>query len=249
MPTVNYCRKCKAEVPIGETCAYCGAKLSNTGEQISFGVVRAPVKEWFAWNGFLRVALPVMALIFVTVVTVEACVTGRQGVIALLSEGFTTTMLCLLCGMLGLIWLLLKLQGPENVHVVMDKHGVHVRTYLPEENERGMLLRFVSVQTAEKLMNEDERPPLPGLMLIRRVSLPWDAIRRVRIWREGAVILFFRPAFWQAAAVRCPLSEFEEAQAYVRKKLKRHRKTRIVPPVKEKSRKKHKMLRIYDRNA
>ena len=48
MPLVNYCRKCKAEVPLGESCSYCGGKLAATGEMISFGVVRAPVKEWFA---------------------------------------------------------------------------------------------------------------------------------------------------------------------------------------------------------
>ena len=30
MPLANYCRKCKAEVPVGESCPYCGAKLTKT---------------------------------------------------------------------------------------------------------------------------------------------------------------------------------------------------------------------------
>ena len=29
MPLVNYCRKCRAEVPLGETCADCGAPLCD----------------------------------------------------------------------------------------------------------------------------------------------------------------------------------------------------------------------------
>ncbi len=240
MALVNYCRKCKAEVPVGETCAYCGGKLSQTNEQISFGIVRAPVKEWFVWNGFLRVALPVMALVFVTVVIAEALATGADGVIALMRGGFGTAMLWVLGGILALIWLLLTLQGPENVHVVLDRQGVHVRTYLPEGNELGIALRFVSAQAAEKLAQEDDRPPLPGLTLVRRVTLPWDGIRRVRIWREGGAILFFRPSFWQAAAVRCPFSVLPEAESYMRKKLKRFKKTSIVPFVQEEKSKKAK---------
>ena len=58
MPLANYCRKCKAEVPVGESCPYCGAKLTKTGERLSFGVSRAPWRDWFSWNRLLRVGLP-----------------------------------------------------------------------------------------------------------------------------------------------------------------------------------------------
>ena len=63
-------------------------------------------------------------------------------------------------------------------------------------------------------------------MLVRRITLPWAEIRRVRIWREGATLLFFRPAFWQVAAVRCPYGELAAAEALVRKKLKRNKKAK-----------------------
>ena len=103
-----------------------------------------------------------------------------------------------------------------------------------------MTAHFVSEEAAEKLSAKDERPPLEGLTLVRRVTIPWDAVRRVRIWREGSTILFFRPTFWQAAAVRCPIEELSEAEAYVRKKLKRRKKVRITPYVKEEKSKKAK---------
>lgn len=238
MPLVNYCRKCKAEVALGESCQYCGGKLTQAGEMISFGVVRAPVKEWFAWNSLLRVALPVLALVTATVLGAEAAAAGQAGVIALIEQGFLQTMLGVLGVTLGLIWLLLSLQGVENVHVVLDKQGVHIRTYLPEGNTLAMAARFVGAQTAERLALEDERPPLAGLVLVRRITLPWTAVKRVRIWREGGSILFFRPSLWMAAAVRCPYAELSEVEAYVRKKLKRQKKVKIIPIIQgEKSKK------------
>lgn len=240
MPLVNYCRKCKAEVPLGESCSYCGGKLAATGEMISFGVVRAPVKEWFAWNNLLRVALPVLLIVTVTVLCAEAAAAGVPGVTALIEQGFLKMMLGVFALTLGAIWLLLSMQGIENVHVVLDKQGVHIRTYLPQANRMAMTAHFVSEEMAEKLAAADDRPPLEGLVLVRRVTIPWDAVKRVRIWREGAAILFFRPTFWQAAAVRCPLSELPEAEAYVRKKLKRQKKVRITPFVKEEKSKKAK---------
>ena len=227
MPLVNYCRKCKAETPLGETCPYCSAKLAQTGEQISFGIMRRPVKEWFAWNNLLRIALPVWLLVLVMVVAAEGAATGTQGVIALLNGGFLHTMIGLLATMLAVMWLVLRLQGVESVHVVLDKQGVQVRTYVQQDHTMALYSRFLSEAAVEKLAAEDERPALQGLVLVRRTNLPWSEIRRVRIWREGLTILFFRPSFWQAAAVHVPVNEIEEAEAYVRKKMKRNKKAKI----------------------
>jgi len=238
MPLVNYCRKCRAEVPLGETCAYCGAPLTQTGEQISFGLVRRPVQDWFAWNGLLRIVLPVMALVCAAALSVEAAVAGQAGVIRLLEQGFVTSMLGVLAFMLAVIWMLLWLQGREKVHVILDKQGVHVRTYLPEKNDFALYMRFLTPAAAQRLQDSDGRPPLEGLRLARRVTIPWQAVRRVRIWREGLTILFFRPSFWQAAAVRCPADDLPAAEEMVRKKLKRFPKVKILPLSKPEKRKK-----------
>lgn len=229
MPLVNYCRKCKAEVPLGETCAYCGAPLSQTGEQISFGLVRKPVNDWFAWNSLLRIVLPVMALVCAAVLAAEAAVAGQAGVIRLLEQGFLTSMLSILALMLAVIWGLLALQGREKVHVLLDKQGVHVRTYLSQQDDLALYMRFLTPAAAERLQESDDRPALEGLRLVKRVTLPWQAVRRVRIWREGMTILFFRPSFWQAAAIRCPADDLPAAEELVRKKLKRFKKVKITP--------------------
>ena len=233
MPLVNYCRKCKAETPLGESCPYCGGKLAQTGEQISFGLMRRPERDWFAWNNLLRVALPVLLLVLVIVVAAEAAASGADGVIRLLKGGFLRTMLVMLGVLLAGMWLVFRLQGVESVHVVLDKQGVQVRTYVQEGNDMALYARFLSEQAIDKLAAEDERTALEGLTLVRRISLPWSEIRRVRIWREGSTILFFRPTFWQAAAVRVPVNELEEAEGFVRKKMKRNKKAKVQPAIKK----------------
>ena len=229
MPLVNYCRKCKAETPLGDSCPYCGGKLAQTGEQISFGTIRLPHKDWFAWNQALRIVLPVMLLAFGIVVAAEAAASGTQGVVKLLTGGFLRAMVMLLAGVIGCLWLVFKLQGAENVHVVLDKQGVCVRTYVQRDNEMALRTRLMNEQTLEKLASEDDRPELDGLVLVRKVMLPWSETARVQFWHEESAVLFYKPAFWQAAAVRVPVDERAAAEEFVRKKLKRNKKVRIQP--------------------
>ena len=82
MPLVNYCRKCRTETPLGESCPYCGGKLAKTGEQLSFGIIRTPVTDWFSWNDVLRVMLPAWLVALVAVLAAEASATGAAGVTA-----------------------------------------------------------------------------------------------------------------------------------------------------------------------
>ena len=147
------------------------------------------------------------------------------GAAALLKQGFFWKMVGLLALVLLACLALLCLQGTEKVHYVLDKQGVHVRVYLPKDAGVWRLYaRFVTPQQVQAL--EDDRPPLEGLTLVRRVTLPWEAIRRVKIWREGAMLLFYRPSFWQAAALHCPMEDLDQAEEYIRKKRKRFSRTR-----------------------
>ena len=238
MPLVNYCKKCKAEVPLGEMCPHCGGRLTASGEQLSFGLTRRVVKEWFAWNNLLRIALPVWVLVLVMIIASEAAAGGAMAVAALFHQGFAEVMLGLLGAVLLLMLAVLSLQGIENVHVVLDRQGVHVRTYVPDGKPIALYSRFMGEAVLEKLRENEERQELPGLVLVRRITLPWESIRRVRIWKEGSAILFFRPTFWQVASIRCPMSELPEAEALIRKKLKRMKRVKVQPVVKSEKKKK-----------
>lgn len=229
MPLVNYCRKCKTETPLGQSCPHCGGKLAQTGEQLSFGVVRTPVRDWFAWNSFLRIVLPALLLVLLVAVVAEAAAGGAAGVALMLSQGFFWTLMIVLGVSLVLICVVLWLQGTERVHYLLDREGVHARTYLCEPDALRLYARFLSEEAVERLQAEDARPPLEGLALVRRVTIPWSGLKRVRVWREGGTLLFFRPTFWQVLAIRCPAGELAEAEGYVRKKLKRVKKARVQP--------------------
>ena len=239
MPLANYCRKCRAETPAGESCPYCGAKLTKAGERLSFGVSRAPWREWFCWNRLLRVGLPVWAISFGLIVLAELCSGGTGALTELFRRGFGQTMLWLLGGMLLTFWALLFCQGQEKVHYLLDKDGVSAYTYVSEEvNDLALYARFLTPAQTEA-MQEDEHA-LPGLRLVRRVILPWERMKRVKIWREGQTLLFFAPAYWQVLAVTCPVQEFPEAEAWVRAKMKRFKTVRVLPNEKEKAGKKAK---------
>ena len=239
MPLANYCRKCRAETPAGESCPYCGGKLTKAGERLSFGVSRAPWRDWFCWNRLLRVGLPVWALSFLLIALAEFCSGGTPALAGLFRRGFGLTMLWLPGGMLALFWALLFCQGQEKVHYLLDKDGVSAYTYVSEEvNDLALYARFLTPAQTEA-MQEDEHA-LPGLRLVRRVILPWERMKRVKIWREGQTLLFFDPAYWQVLAVTCPVQELAEAEAWVRAKTKRFKTVRVLPAEKEKSRKKAK---------
>ena len=234
MPLVQYCKKCKTEVPVGENCPYCGGKLAQTTGQISFGQVRKPISEWFEWNNGLRIVLPVLVLVVMIAVAAEAAAGGTNAVIVLLTGGFVTSIAGLFVMLLGAMGLLFVLQGVQNVHVVLDRQGVQVRVYIPASSRLSLYAHFLTVQSAQTLAREDDRPALEGLTLVRRIVLPWNSISRVRIWREGCAVLFFRPTFWQAAAIRVPFSEMEEVETFVRKKLKK----KVQPPAAAEKKKK-----------
>lgn len=237
MPYANYCRKCRAETPEGEFCPYCGKALPKTGRRLSFGVARTPLKDWFSWNELLRIALPMLAIILLTVLLSELVLGGVQGLMALLARGFVFHMLWMLGIVLLLIFLLLLMQGGEKVHYVLDKDGVSAFTYLAPGNALSMYVRFVTGEQADALARSDDA--LPGLRLVKRVVIPWEKIRRVRIWHEAQTILFYRPGWWQILAVTCPMEEMEQAESLIRQKMKRVKGAK-VQPVEKKARKKRK---------
>lgn len=150
----------------------------------------------------LRVGLPVWGISFLVISLAELCSGGTEALAGLFRRGFGLTMLWLLGGMLLLFLALLFCQGREKVHYILDKDGVSAYTYVSEEvNDLALYARFLTPSQAETLQ-EDEHA-LPGLKLVRRVILPWERMKRVKIWREGRHCCFLtRPIgrFWRSAA-------------------------------------------------
>lgn len=224
---MNYCRKCKREVPLGDACPFCSGKLSKTNERLSFWMGRVPVRDWFAWNQALRVALPVLGIVAGLVLLLEGALSGGRGIEALFLQGFFWTLVTALGAMLLVMLLVFWAQGPESVHFTLDKEGVHADTHLDRPTALRLYARFLSSQAVEKLAGEEGT--VAGAALVRRAEIRWQDVRRVRCWRETRQLLFFRPSFWQVMVVTCPPALYPEAEAYVRKKLSRNKKARMIP--------------------
>lgn len=227
MPWLNYCKKCKAEVPVGEYCPLCSGKLTKAGERLSFGMVRTPVRDWFSWNQALRIALPTLLLVAAVTLLIEGSVSGGRGIQALFLQGFFWTLIGLLGLMLLVMLLALLLQGKERVHFVLDRDGVHAYTYLDHPTTVRLYARFLTWASAEAM--QEQETAMSGFLLVKRVDLLWSDVKRVRCWREDRRILFFRPTWWQALWITCMAEEYTEAEAFVRKKLARNKKVKILP--------------------
>jgi len=206
-----------AEVPQGDNCPYCQKKLTKTGERLSFGRVRLPVRDWFAWNHALRVILPAVLLVAAVALAAEAAFHGESGVRTLFLQGFLT-MLAVVTGLLLLAMLLvLVLQGRESIHYVLDRQGVHAYTYLHHPNTFRLFIRFLTWEAVEAIQKDELA--LEGYWLVKRVEIPWSEIKRVRSWRENNCLLFFRPGWWQVLAMKCPSREYGDAEAFVMQKV------------------------------
>lgn len=226
MPLVQYCKKCKTEVPLGESCTYCGSKLAKTGEILSFGVVRMPVREWFCWNNLLRIALPALGGMMGMALLFEWATGGAAAVERMLLSGFLGTMLILLGIVLLVCYVLLRLQGGERIHYVLDRQGIHAWTYLKNPSPVQLYTRLITPELLEKMSQDDHA--LPDFTLVRSQSIAWKEIQRIRLWRENAVLLVYRPNWWQAMFVNCPIEEMEAVEKMVRSKLKPRKEVKEI---------------------
>ena len=174
----------------------------------------------------LRIVVPVIGLVLAITVAIEAGAEGAAGVTEIFTRGFFWTLMAALGVLLVMIFLLLLAQGPEEARYTLDARGVHAAVYLRNPKPIRFYARLMTPRSATALKAEDEAETVPdgSLCLVKRVDLPWGAVRRVRFWPETRTLLFFSPSFWQAIYIRCEEAEYAEAEALMRKRLSRNRK-------------------------
>lgn len=225
MPITNYCKRCKAETPAGELCPRCGAKLTRAGERLAFEVTRTPATDWFCWNAMLRVVVPVIGLVLLATVAIEAAAEGARGVVAVFSQGFFWTLLLALGALLLMTLALLALQGPERVRYQLDAKGAHAAVYVRAGRPLALYARLTTPETAQALQAEAPEHLPEGWLYLRSTHVAWPAVRRARTWPETRTLLLYAPAFWLALAIRCDAATFAEAEAYIQKKAPKKKKT------------------------
>lgn len=222
MPLGNYCKKCRVEVPNGETCPHCGARLTRAGTRLSCRMDRTPATDWFSWNEVLRVAVPVITLVLLASIAAEGVTEGVPGITNLFLQGFFGTLLTVMGAVLAATFLLFIAQGRETVRYVLDQKGAHVYVYLHKPKAVRLYARFTTPEAVGSLQSKN--PIENGFTFIRETSIPWSEVKRAQFWPETATCLLYRPYWWQAMRVCCPLNEYPEMEAFIRTKIARNRR-------------------------
>lgn len=225
MPQRNYCKKCKREVPPGSQCSLCGAKLTKAGERLSYGMVHRPVEDWFSWNAVLRLLVPVIALVWLATVLIEAAVEGARGVQSVFVQGFFWTMMGVLgVGLLATLAMLL-LQGRREILYSLDSKGAHASVCLRSAGAIQLGAHLMTKASADALRLSLAEELDPALSPVRHTDLAWAEVARAQFWPEKHTVLLYHPTWWQAMAIRCPVNEYEATVEYVKHKVYKKKRT------------------------
>ena len=220
MPLSARCRKCGTEVPSGVVCPRCGGKLGNP--RCLWRVERRPVLSWAGWNTPMRVILPGIILMSTAVAIAELAGSGPGAAERLLTGDLPRLLLILAVSAVALTGLVLLLRGREVLEIAADKSGLTVTVLLPRPNAVSLLLRLRS----PKLASDASRRREYGLFLEEK-KLPWKEIRRVQVWTEKSLVLFYAPAWWLRLALPCDQETWPEVRQVIIERLGRQKNTRL----------------------
>ncbi len=216
MPLSARCKKCGMEAAPGACCPRCGGKQGTP--RYFWRVQQRPVLSWDRWNAPMRILLPIIGVVAGTVTVLEAL----SGDPARLRQLLTGDLPLLLGAMLGaavlLTGLVLACQGTEVLEIAADKTGLTVTTLLPRPGMLSLLARLRSPALAGSASLRREY----GLFLGEK-KLPWKACRRVQLWPEKQMMLFYAPARWLQLAIPCDRTAWLDLGSLVREKLGKRR--------------------------
>ena len=218
MAITAYCKKCARDVPVGENCSLCGAKLTATSVHTAWQTERLPVKDWMCWNRIMRLVLPGGLGILILIVLAEWISGGAGAMVRLLETGLIRTILILLCGITLVTFVLLWLRGWETLDTVVDGRGIHVTTRVTRPTKLRMLARFRSPAEAETA----EEP------VVRLEEIAWKDVTRVQLWPEKCMVLFYAPKAWLRVSIVCTPYTWEDTLTMIRTKIGK-KKTVTLP--------------------
>lgn len=224
MAITSYCKKCGRDVPVGDICENCGAKLLKSSARVAWCVEHAPVKDWISWNSAMRILLPLLVVVLGMILVLEGIAGGTEAVEALLRNGLVISLLGLLMMVTVVLLLVLILQGDDWLDCIVDSKGVHVSCYLPYPTPLKLMMRLRSPAQMQQVDLEDEIP----MVLISQQDLSWKDIARVQLWPEKNLILFYAPVWWMRLALPCTPFTYEDSMDFIREKLGR-KKTVALP--------------------
>lgn len=222
MPLAAYCKKCKSEVPVGDTCSQCGGKLTKAAVRFSFRYHHVRWKDWNCWNSLLRIAGPVWLLVCAVVAIIEIMARGWSALGALIVSQTAAALVGVGLAVIVAAGIWMVFAGSEMQYFFLDAKGVNLSTYLEQPKKYQLWMRGLP---GHQLAEGEAADPY-GVYLGDR-QLPWTDVKRVQIWHDKNRILLYAPSWWMQMAVNCPADEFDEAVAYVIAKMGKRKDVKI----------------------
>ena len=222
MPIMAYCKKCKQEVEPASLCPLCGQKLPNGSLRISWTYTYSPVKDFLSWNSILRVGIPALVLLMLTVISVELIRKGFIGVELLFAQGFANLMLLLAGLLIAFALSVLLLKGRVSANYVLDQKGVHVRIF---QEKPSLILRLFHSFPGK----EDTGLSGENLRLLEEKHMPYAFIKRVGLWPDRDKILLYNPRFFLAQPIHCLADTYDDCLRFLYEQVKK-RKEVMLPP-------------------
>ena len=213
MPITAYCKKCARDVEPGDRCPHCGGKLAKTAVRVAWCADHFPLRDWMCWNAVMRILLPLLGMVFLLMLVLEAITGGLMAVDTLLRGGLLFALLGILIIVAALMLLTFILQGEDLLDCVVDGRGVHIQQYLPHPTPLKLMLRLKPAALLEQYNPEE------GILLIGQKEIQWKDIARVQLWPEKAMILFYAPAWWMRLALPCTPFTYEDCLTFIQEKL------------------------------
>lgn len=233
MPLTSYCKKCARDVPVGERCPHCGAKLPANTVRLAWCVDHAPLRDWMSWNAVMRIALPVLLLALVLAILLEGVTGGVAGIEAIIREGLPLSLLGVAIFGAAVLLLLFILQGDDILDCVVDSKGFHVQQYLPDPTPLKLIARFKSPALMRRITEENP------MLLLSQKEIAWKDVVRVQLWPEKTLLLLYAPRWWLRLSVPCTPFTWEDALQMVSDKLGRKKAVdlpgQLVAPPKPKA--------------
>lgn len=219
-----YCKKCKLDVPAGDTCPHCGGKLSPASAHVTWCVNHHPLLDWFAWNRIMRLIIPVFLLVALLALGLEAVTGGTAGVEDMLRGGFFRTLGILFLALCAICAVFFLLGGPDVRDITVDSRGVHMVTYMPSPSRLRLLARLQS----PALLTQSHREGDEAMPKIAEQSISWSEVQRVQLWPEKSMVLIYAPVWLLRLDIPCTPYTFDDTLSMIRDKL--GKKKKVVLP-------------------
>ena len=208
----SYCKRCKIE-SLGDTCMQCGKRAPAGSLRDVWSSTNYPIRDMRLWRGAFLVLLCVLALLLLIVFGLELMMHGNTQTEALWKGRMPLLIFILAPLGLGMMLILLLLQGQETNVYVLDKDGAHQVTW----HKPSALRSWARLQTADR--KRDVRQQDGTVMrLSQERHMRWEDVVAVKYLPQRSVIRLYHTPHCAPMILRLSSKEeYDLAAAFVGK--------------------------------